>query len=74
MGFVHYHFHIAEYGTDWPSPLFLGLAMQSGSQHRVNVAICWAGPDGTDSCCLLVSKITTTVFFTHYFYLLTLGC
>ena len=23
---VHYHFHIAEYGTDWPSPLFLGLA------------------------------------------------
>jgi len=36
---VHYHFHIAEYGTDWPSSLFLGLVMQSSSQHCVNVAI-----------------------------------
>ena len=26
LGFVYYHFYIAEYGTDWPSPLFLGLA------------------------------------------------
>ena len=24
LGFVHYHFYSAEYGTDWPSPLFLG--------------------------------------------------
>jgi len=26
LGFVYDHFYIAEYGTDWPSPLFLGLA------------------------------------------------
>ena len=28
LDFLHYHFYIAECGrpTDWPSPLFLGLA------------------------------------------------
>jgi len=26
LGFVHYRFYIDEYGTDWPIPLFLGLA------------------------------------------------